>query len=720
SITAKAVTVTADPQSKTYGDADPELTWQVTAGSLVGLDAPTGSLNRETGENAGAYAISQGNLDFGNNYAVTFADSDLNIIAKMITVTADDRSKTYGDADPDLTWQVTAGSLVGLDAPTGTPSRAAGEDAGDYAISQGSLDFGDNYTVTFVGNDLAITARPITVTADVKSKIYGNTDPELTWQLTVGSLIGADAPTGTLSRVTGEDVGEYAIEQGSLDFGDNYAVSFISGDLTISARPITVLADSQSKTYGDADPDLTWQVTAGSLVGLDAPTGSLNRETGENVGDYAISQDRLDFGGNYAVTFVGGDLTIASRSLTIRAVSCSKTYGDADPSWQVVYENLASWDSETVVQGLSLARAPGEAGGSYVISPSGATAENYTVIMLSGTVTIDKRPLTITAAAQSKEYGTADPALSYALTAGSLIGDDSLSGEPTRETGENVGSYAILQNSLTAGGNYQITYVGAELTITPYAEPLLHGSVANGHDPDNSGQISFVAEADDGFAFTYWSDGHTVFSTNPVLTNPVGGIAGYHPVIWPVGPLTDLQVIGLSAQGDTSVLFLNGIVRMVLPAHVDPEAVIAVTACDDVAGQNLLPSGMAAAQPFFCFLRSENLVGERVRIEIDLAQAGIALEDAERESLTLYRWNEDEQIWKTAEIASQGVDVTSGILWAEVEQFSTYGLFYSPQLVQTGEPPFDSAWLLILVGGCLAALVLARKRLFGLGGRSDA
>jgi hypothetical protein len=446
----------------------------------------------------------------------------------------------------------------------------------------------------------------------------------------------------------------------------------------------------------------------------------LSREAGEDVGVYTIEQGSLAFGGNYCVSFVGSDLAIASRSLTIQAVSCSKTYGDADPAWQVMYENLASWDSEAVVQGLGLARAPGEAVGSYVISPSGATANNYTVIMLSGTLTIDKRPLTITAAAQTKGYGTADPAFSYALTAGSLIGDDSLTGEFSRESGENVGSYDILQNSLTAGGNYQITFVGAELTITPYAEPLLHGSVANGHDPDNSGQISFVAESDDGYAFAYWSDGHTVFSTNPILTNPVGGIAGYHPVIWPIGPSTDLQAIGMSAQNESAVLFLNGVVRMVLPAHVDPEAVIAVTACDAVAGQDLLPSGMAAAQPFFCFLRSENLVGERIRIEIDLAQAGIQLGDEERESLTLYRWNEEEQIWKTAEIARQGVDWEIGILWAEVEQFSTYGLFYTPQLVQTGETPVNGAWLLLLVGGCLMALILARKRLPGLGGRSDA
>ena len=44
---------------------------------------------------------------------------------------------------------------------------------------------------------------------------------------------------------------------------------------------------------------------------------------------------------------------------------------------------------------------------------------------------------------------------------------DAFSGELTRDAGENVGAYAISQGAFTAGANYDLTYVGATLSITP-------------------------------------------------------------------------------------------------------------------------------------------------------------------------------------------------------------------------------------------------------------
>ena len=59
---------------------------------------------------------------------------------------------------------------------------ATGENAGTYAITQGTLTVGANYDLTFVGASFSITAKPITVTATSGlSKIYGTTtDPALT------------------------------------------------------------------------------------------------------------------------------------------------------------------------------------------------------------------------------------------------------------------------------------------------------------------------------------------------------------------------------------------------------------------------------------------------------------------------------------------------------------------------------------------------------------
>ena len=61
--------------------------------------------------------------------------------------------------------------------------------------------------------------------------------------------------------------------------------------------------------------------------------------------------------------------------------------------------------------------------------------------------------------------GAVDPALTYKVTSGSLESGDSLSGALTRAAGEAIGTYAITQGTLTAGGNYALTFVGSTLKI---------------------------------------------------------------------------------------------------------------------------------------------------------------------------------------------------------------------------------------------------------------
>ncbi|MHB1948150.1 MAG: MBG domain-containing protein, partial [Gammaproteobacteria bacterium] len=79
--------------------------------------------------------------------------------------------------------------------------------------------------------------------------------------------------------------------------------------------------------------------------------------------------------------------------------------------------------------------------------------------------TITTAPLTITANAQSKTYGTNDPTFTYQSTG--LLTGDSLTGALSRTislANENVGTYPILQGTLS-NSNYNITYVGANETI---------------------------------------------------------------------------------------------------------------------------------------------------------------------------------------------------------------------------------------------------------------
>ncbi|NCD71671.1 beta strand repeat-containing protein [Mucilaginibacter agri] len=458
-ISTRAIAVTADAKSKTYGDADPTLTYTYT-GTLATGDAFTGALSRAPGENIGTYAINQNTLVLNGNYALTYTGANLTIGTRAIAVTADAKSKTYGDADPALTYTYT-GTLATGDAFTGGLSRAAGENIGTYAINQNSLALNSNYALTYTGANLTIGTRAIAVTADAKSKTYGDPDPALTYTYT-GTLVTGDSFTGALSRAAGENIGTYAINQNTLALSSNYALTYTGSNLTIGTRAIAVTVDAKSKTYGDADPALTYQITSGSLVTGDAFTGALSRAVGENIGTYAINQNTLALNSNYALTYTGANLTIGTRAIALTADAKSKTYGDVDPTLTYTYSGtLVTGDSFTG----SLSRSPGENIGTYAINQNTlALNSNYALTYTGANLTIGTRAITVTADAKSKTYGDADPAFTYTYT-GTLVAGDAFTGVLARAAGENIGTYAINQNTLALSSNYALTYKGANLTI---------------------------------------------------------------------------------------------------------------------------------------------------------------------------------------------------------------------------------------------------------------
>jgi hypothetical protein len=560
-IGQRSITIKADAKSKTYGDADPSLTAQVIAGTIVGTDAATGSLQRAIGEHVGRYAIGQGSYTYGANYLETYSGDSLSIRQRAITVRADALGKVYGTSDPALTAQVTAGNVIGTDAPSGVLSRAPGENVGSYAISNGSYTYGPDYLETYVGASFTISQRPLSilasagqhktygdadpssfsyalgagqslasgdvfaggltrvggevagtynilqgslsvqksgvdvaanyslsytgalfaidkrsimVTADALGKTYGDDDPALTFAITAGSLAFSDGFSGALARAAGEHVGLYTITLGTLAVNSNYTIAFNGASFTIGQRAITLTAGGKSKVYGDADPALTVTITSGSIAGTDAATGALSRAAGENVGTYAISQGTYTYGSNYIETYVGANLVINARPLTINVTTGQhKTYGDANPASYAFTlgagQSLASWDAFNG----GLTRQSGESAGSYNILQTGLGiiggavdhAGNYTITYNGSAFTIDKRLITITAAAKNKTYGDIDPALTYGITSGSLAFSDAFTGALSRQSGENVGVYNILQGTLALNSSYILSYVGASFTI---------------------------------------------------------------------------------------------------------------------------------------------------------------------------------------------------------------------------------------------------------------
>ena len=272
------------------------------------------------------YTISYAYTSDGT-YASASTSSKLTVDPAPLTITAKSETKIYGAADPTLGY--TASGLQFSDTATtvltGSLSRAhsgtlAGEQAGGYAIAQGTLAADNNYTITFTGSTLTITPALLTVTAGPQTKVYGTADPSLTdsasgfVDTTVDGVTIDDTTatvlSGTLARtqsgtLAGEQVGDHAITQGTLAAGSDYTIAFTGKALSITVAPLTVTANPQTKVYGSSDPVLT--VTPTGLVDVTVDgvaiddttatvlTGSLARAkaatlAGEHVDDYAISQ----------------------------------------------------------------------------------------------------------------------------------------------------------------------------------------------------------------------------------------------------------------------------------------------------------------------------------------------------------------------------------------------------------------------------------------------
>src|SRR5207248_129493 len=150
--------------------------------------------------------------------------------------------------DPALTYQITSGSLAYSDAFSGSLTRDPGQSVGQYGINKGTVALSSNYTLTYNGAKLTISTRPVEITADAKSKTYGDSDPALTYQITNGTLAYSDHFTGSLDRAAGQDVGDYAITQGTVALNTNYVLTYKGAKLTIGVRPVEITADAKNKT----------------------------------------------------------------------------------------------------------------------------------------------------------------------------------------------------------------------------------------------------------------------------------------------------------------------------------------------------------------------------------------------------------------------------------------------------------------------------------------
>nr|WP_238342585.1 MBG domain-containing protein [Polaromonas vacuolata] len=457
------LTVTADNQSRLYGQADPILTTTVSgfvnsenaasATSGTGSAVTTASSTTNVGNvsiTAGIGSLAATNYDFTN-----FVDGTLTINKVHLIVTADNQSRLYGQANPSLTTTVSgfANSETAATAVSGTGSAvttaSSTTNVGNVSITAGVGSLAaTNYDFTnFVDGTLTINKAHLTVTADNQSRLYGQTNPSLTTTVSgfANSETAATAVSGTGSAVTTAlsttNVGNVSITAGigTLAATNYDFTNFVDGTLTINKAHLTVTADNQSRLYGQANPSLTTTVSgfvnSENAASATSGTGSAvtTASSTTNVGNVNISAGAGSLAAtNYDFTnLIDGTLTINKAHLTVNADNQSRLYGQANPSFTTTVSGFANNETAATATsgiGSATATAPSTTNvGTADITPYAfLIAKNYDLTnFVKGTLTINKAPLLVTANNQTRYFGAINPTFTESIT-GFVLGQNLL------------------------------------------------------------------------------------------------------------------------------------------------------------------------------------------------------------------------------------------------------------------------------------------------------
>ncbi len=399
---------------------------------------------------------------------------------ELIVSVNPNQEKTYGESDPEFEYNVT-GFVSGDDESilTGSLSREEGEDAGEYNITIGNLRADEKYSISFKEASFKINPKKLFVEAsEGQTKVYGENDPSLNY--TAEGFVRGDDDlilNGGLTRAQGENTGTYAILQGDLKANGNYSIVFKEANFEILPKPLTLTNfraenrayDGTTEVDGtgfDDDrmngDDLEFEYNA-SFSSPDAGTGKI-----VNYTDIRI------YGGtdrnNYRLVNSEGNskADIDQREIKLAADPVRIEYGELDPwlEWSITEGSLVEGDEVTG----EMYRTGDMNTGKHSIELGTLTAgPNYNLSFQPAIFEITPRELWIVAdTSLSKAYGSVDPVLTYQAT-GFAPGDDagSLSGELSREEGENAGEYRILQGTLNAGKNYEVRFGDALFEILP-------------------------------------------------------------------------------------------------------------------------------------------------------------------------------------------------------------------------------------------------------------
>ncbi len=491
-VSPAALSITASSSSMVYGDPVPPISAVITglqneeaSSVLVGLTCGTAATSTSP---VGSYQTScSGGVD--NNYTIAYSNGSASVTPAPLTITASSDSITYGGSPSTITPIVSGlrnsesvtvlgpvlacGTTVGPTTPVGT-----------YASScTGASD--SNYAVTYVAGTVQVVQAPLIVAASSASMSYGGTRSTITAAYT-GFVNGENAgvlnnePVCSTSATSSSPVGTYPSNcSGGSD--NNYAFSYVSGQVVVGPSVLVISASSGTSTYGGSPSAVTPSYSG--FVNGDTPASLTTQPSctslasaASAVGSYANTCSGAS-DANYTIDYVAGSQHVVAASVTVQASSAAMVYGSSPPAITPTVTGLVNGQGVSVLgTGLHCSTAATATSnvGSYASTCSGASDSNYAVSYASGTVTVTPAVLTVTANNQTMQFGTAAPALSATIAGfvdGQTLSTSGVTGQPTCTATVTpttpVGTYPIVcQAGTLHATNYTFQFVSGTLTIT--------------------------------------------------------------------------------------------------------------------------------------------------------------------------------------------------------------------------------------------------------------
>ena len=468
-IAADAITVRVNSVSRLYGDENPTFEYTVEGGELIGT--PILSCLATPTSPVGEYEIK---IEAGSvaNFNVTYVSGTLTVEKAPLTISGGEYTLKQGDPLPPFKAEYEGFKNgesfdVLIQQPVLTTEATPASPLGEYPVVVSGAE-AQNYAITYVNGKLTIIeADPITVRVHNTSRLYGDENPWFEFTVEGGELKGA--PVISCEATPTSPVGEYEIkvEAGTVA---NFNVTYVSGTLTVEKAPLTISGGEYTMKQGDPLPELK-AVFEGFKNGETAevltvqPVLTTEATSVSALGEYPVVVSGAE-AQNYAITYVNGKLTIIEAdAITVRVNSVSRLYGDENPAFEYTVEGGELIGAPVI----SCEATPTSPVGEYVIKIEAGTVENFNVTYVSGTLTVEKAPLTISGGEYVMKQGDPLPELKAVFegfkngeTAEVLTVQPVLTTEATSVS--DLGDYPVFVSGAEAQ-NYEISYVDGKLTI---------------------------------------------------------------------------------------------------------------------------------------------------------------------------------------------------------------------------------------------------------------